>query len=114
MTKLTSKSTGGTSFYDTTIKTTLAKLIKVLGEPQCFQNDGEDKVNVDFECETESGDVFTIYDWKEYRPIEMNETIEFHIGGHNVEVTKQAKRELLSLLNKQAYTTPKYIFTSNK
>jgi hypothetical protein len=30
----------------------------------------------------------------------MNEIIEFHIGGYNVEVTKQAKRELLSLLNK--------------
>ena len=111
MTKLTSKSVSGTSFYDTTIKTTLSKLIKVLGEPQCFQNDGEDKTNVDFECETESGDVFTIYDWKEYRPIEMDETIEFHIGGHSSSVTRQAKSELLNLLNKQAYKTNYYIFT---
>ena len=111
MAKLTSKSVSGTSFHNITIKTTLSKLIKVLGEPQCFQNDGEDKTNVDFECETESGDVFTIYDWKEYRPIEMDETIEFHIGGHSSSVTRQAKSELLNLLNKQAYKTNYYIFT---
>ena len=110
MTKLTSKSTGGTSFYDTTIKTTLAKLIKVLGEPQCFDNEGENKVNVDFDCETESGEVFTIYDWKYYRPIEMDETIEFHIGGHSVGVTIKAKSELLDLLNKQAFKIKNYIF----
>jgi len=98
MAKLTNKGTNGTSFHDVTIKTTLSKLIDVLGEPQCFQNDGSDKTNVDFECETEDGDVFTIYDWKEYRPIGLNEQIEFHIGGGNKDVTYQAKRELQNQL----------------
>jgi hypothetical protein len=100
MAKLTNNSVSGTSFHDTTIKTTLGKLIEVLGEPQCFQNDGEGKTNVDFDCETESGDIFTIYDWKEYRPIGLDETIEFHIGGFNVNTTRQAKSELLDLLSK--------------
>ena len=49
MTKLTSKSVSGTSFHNITIETTLSNLIKVLGEPQCFQNDGEDKTNVDLD-----------------------------------------------------------------
>ena len=99
MAKLTTKSSCGTSFHDTTIKTTLAELIEVLGEPQCFQNDGSDKVNIDYECETKTGDIFTIYDWKEYRPIGMNETIEFHIGGMSRAITERAKDELEELLN---------------
>ena len=103
MVKLTTKSAGMTSFYDTTIKTTLSKLIMALGEPQCFNNDGQDKNNVDFECETENGDVFTIYDWKEYRSIGMNETIEFHIGGMSRRITEQAKWELINLMKNQDY-----------
>jgi hypothetical protein len=71
----------------------------VLGEPQCFQNDGSDKTNIDYECETKTGDIFTIYDWKEYRPIGMNETIEFHIGGMSRAITERAKDELEELLN---------------
>ena len=98
MVKLTTKSAGMTSFYDTTITTTLSKLIMALGEPQYLQNDGSDKTNVDYDCETENGDVFTIYDWKEYRPIRMDETIEFHIGGMSKSITEQAKKELLNLM----------------
>lgn len=98
MAKLTDKSVNGTSFYDTTIKTTLSQLIKALGKPQCFQNDGSDKTNVDFECETKDGDVFTIYDWKEYRSISKDEQIIFHIGGMSRSVTEQAKKELVKIL----------------
>jgi hypothetical protein len=98
MAKLTNKSVGGTSFHNTTITTTLSKLIMALGEPQHLQNDGSDKTNVDYDCETENGDVFTIYDWKEYRSIRMDETIEFHIGGMSKSITEQAKKELLSLM----------------
>lgn len=97
MAKLTNKSVAGTSFHDTTITTTLSKLIIALGEPQHLQNDGSDKTNVNYKCETENGDVFTIYDWKEYRSIGMNEIIEFHIGGNSRSVTEQAKKELFSL-----------------
>ena len=98
MAKLTEQSADGTSFHFTTIKTTVNKLSNALGKAQYIDNTGEDKVNFDWICETKDGEVFTIYDWKEYRSIEPYETIEFHIGGDNKIVTEKAKRELLDLL----------------
>ena len=98
MAKLTEKSASGTSFYDITITTTPQKLIDALGEPQFGDNSGQDKSNFDFICETEDGDVFTIYDWKEYRPLKMNEIVTFHIGGNSKFVTMTAKTELEDIL----------------
>lgn len=98
MVKETSKSANGTSFHGTTISTNVARLIELFPNSYSEQNDGEDKVNYDFELETSTGDVFTIYDWKEYRPIDDYETIVFHIGGVSREVTDQAKMELLQML----------------
>lgn len=99
MAKLTNRSSNGTSFHDTVIKTTVNKLTKALGEAQIIGNDGEDKVNFDWTCETENGDIFTIYDWKEYRVLDLDEIIEFHIGGKNRTVTQEAKEELLEILD---------------
>jgi len=98
MAKLTEKSASGTSFYDIIITTTPQKLIDALGEPQFGDNNGQDKTNFDFVCETEDGDVFTIYDWKEYRPLKMDEIIDFHIGGKTKFVTMTAQTELAKLL----------------
>jgi hypothetical protein len=97
MAKLSNKN-DETSFHFTTIKTTVNKLVEVLGEPQCEDNTGEDKVNFDWNCETEDGEVFTIYDWKEYRRIHGDENIEFHIGGKDKSITEKAKKELLEML----------------
>jgi len=88
-----------TSFHFTKIRTTVAKLRKALGDPQEENNSGDDKVNFDWNCETEDGEVFTIYDWKEYRKIKENELIEFHIGGKDKSITEKAKGELLKMLN---------------
>jgi hypothetical protein len=98
MAKLTEKSANGTSFYDTVIRTTVNKLVEAVGKAQWENNSGDDKTNFDWICETEDGDVFTIYDWKEYRSIRLDETIEFHIGGESKSITEQAKRELLEIL----------------
>jgi hypothetical protein len=98
MIKETSKSTSGTSFHNTTITTNVARLIELFPNSYSDQNNGEDKVNYDFELETSSGDVFTIYDWKMGRKIDDYETITFHIGGISREVTEQAKKELLQML----------------
>ena len=95
--KLTDQDSTGTSFHDVTIQTTLSRLIEILGTPQYCKNDGEDKVNVSYDCETANGDVFTIYDWKEYRSIGMNEQMIFHIGGKSKHITQQAKKELMQL-----------------
>lgn len=96
--KATSKDTSGTSFHEVTIKCSTATLRKVLGEPEYEPNDGEDKINFEWTLETDSGDVFTVYDWKEYRSLNENETIEWHIGGYNRMSTQQAKSEIIEAI----------------
>ena len=98
--KKTFKEIGGTSFHDTTINCSLSILRKVLGEPEYSGNDGKGKINFEWEMETDSGDVFTVYDWKEYRSIKTPYvTIEWHIGGMSKQITEQAKREIMETIN---------------
>lgn len=92
--KKTTKSSGGTSFFNSTIKTSLNILKNILGEPQWSDNTGEDKSNFDWTMENEDENIFTVYDWKEYRIIEDNEIIEWHIGGFNNIDTEKAKAEI--------------------
>jgi hypothetical protein len=98
--KKTFKDTSGTSFHQVTINTTVNELTRVLGEPDYKGNDGEDKINFEWECETEDGDVITIYDWKNYRSIGLDEVIEFHLGGRSQIITFKGKKDLLLLLKK--------------
>ena len=93
MAKLSNKN-ASTSFHFTTIRTTVNKLTSALGEAQSIDNSGDDKVNFDWNCETEDGDVFTIYDWKEYRMIDVNEKIEWHIGANSRMVSFDAQDEI--------------------
>lgn len=85
---------GGTSFHDSVVVASVNQLIKVLGEPDYDGNTGEDKTNFEWDMELESGDVFTVYDWKEYRMIDLDEEIEWHIGGHSGSVTDDAANEI--------------------
>ena len=94
----TEKSTDGTSFFDTTIGTTIHTLRKLMGKPLYISNDGEDKVNYEWAMETDNGDVFTVYDWKEYKVLDEHEIIDFHIGGMSKAVTERAKDELYEAL----------------
>ena len=101
MAKLTKKSTSGTSFHDTTIICTANQLIAMIGKPQYDVNGfGLDKINFEWECETQSGKVFTIYDWKEYRELDPNEKIKWHIGGFSFMDTMEAKDELIAQIIK--------------
>lgn len=95
MAKFTKKSADGTSFHGTTINTTANKLKKLF--PNSFDENG-DKTNLDFTLETENGDVFTIYDWKNYGGIPMDTPIVWNLGGNNKEITEQAKIEVLAML----------------
>ena len=97
--KQTDKSANGTSFHDTTFIATVADLRKILGEPQCEQNDGQDKCNFDWTMETEDGTIFTVYDWKEYRRLEEDEDIEWHVGGRSGADTEKALNEIDEALN---------------
>ena len=99
--KITSFGSG--SFHDVTIKTTPKKLIKLFqnfGLEYWEQNDGSDKVNFDFEATLDDGTYFSLYDWKEYEPLDLNLKYQFHIGGESPSSTLKAKQTLLKLLNK--------------
>ena len=98
MAKATNKSDHMTSFHGDTITTTLNTLKALFPESWRGENDGKDRVNVFFTLETEEGKVFTIYDWKEYRPLAGDEPVEFHIGGHSRMTTMDAREELSALL----------------
>jgi len=102
MAKQTIQDANGTSFHDVRIKATPAQLKKLFPDSYYESNYGSDKTNYDFTLETESGNVFTIYDWKYYRPIGDDELITWHIGGHDpmtclegAEEVEEAIRELI-------------------
>ena len=97
--KKTNRSVSGTSFHDVTIKTSIKALKAVLGEPTYTGDPIKDKVQVEWICETQEGNVVTIYDWKEYRILFQSEEVEFHIGGFTYFHTLDAKNELIKLLN---------------
>lgn len=88
----------GTSFHGQTFIASIKKLREILGEPTCEGNDGEDKVNIEWDRENSNGDVFTVYDWKEYRRIEEYEQIAWHIGAHNFAAAQQAHEDILKVL----------------
>lgn len=92
--KATRKSSGGTSFFGTCITASVEVMKKALGGTWYEGNTGKDKVNIEWVLETEDGDVFTVYDWKEYRPLNESDVIEWHIGGHRKEVTEKALSEI--------------------
>lgn len=88
-----------TAFYGTTLRTTLRNLITLFPESYTHNgNFGEEKVNFNFTLETEDDKVFTIYDWKEYRPLTLDEEINWHIGGFNGYDTMVACDEVLAML----------------
>jgi len=99
MCKKTNQSTSGTSFQDVTIRASVQDLTRALGEPSYVDNSGEDKVNFEWELETRDGDVFTIYDWKEYRKLDLNEPIEWHIGSFSKGNSLDAQSEVLKELS---------------
>lgn len=98
--KKTTRTSNGTSFYGDTFSASVRDLYQILGEPKYTDNTGENKTNFDWTMETDSGDVFTIYNWKEYRILEETEIIEWHIGGHSGNVTEQALNEIATKLNR--------------
>ena len=94
MAKKTNKGPSGTEWFQEIVITTYPKLIEILGQPTCNTNTGEDKVNMEWVCESRDGFVFTIYDWKEYEPLNEEYEYGFHIGGFSEKQTKIAKAEL--------------------
>ena len=84
----------GSSWFGDLIVTNYPKLKEILGRPTFEDNTGQDKTNMEWVCESRDGFVFTIYDWKEYKPLNEEYNYGFHIGGFSEEETKKAKAEL--------------------
>ncbi len=89
----------GTSFHDVTIQCTMRDLVKLLGDCTYGQNSGKDKVNCEWVCETSNGEVFTIYDYKYYRPLQEDEIVVWHIGANSRRVSNMAANQLIQSLN---------------
>ena len=98
MAKKTYKSTDGTSFFGTTIRASVEQLTNAFGDPTMDSNWGDDKVNFEWEMETEDGEVFTIYDWKEGRPLRLDEYVVWHIGAKDKSTSNTAEDEILKKL----------------
>ena len=92
----------GSSFHQDVIFATPNELKHILGAPIYDGNDGEDKVNIEWYMEMPDGNVFTVYDYKEYRPLRPNERVEWHIGGHDRFSTHLAKQLLSEALQEAA------------
>jgi hypothetical protein len=101
MVKKSKKDPTGTSFHNVTVRCTPQQLIDLLGPAQWGSNDGRDKTNFDWVCETSTGILFTIYDWKEYRALDLNEEVVFHIGGGSFSQTYDAAELLKVALEKK-------------
>jgi hypothetical protein len=96
MINITTKTSDGTSFHNTSIKASKSQLIVALGEPD-YLSDCSDKVTTQWIREIDDN-VFTIYDWKYYRDIENDELIEWNIGGKSASITETAKLKILNKL----------------
>jgi hypothetical protein len=93
------QATNGTSFHNHTFIASVNQIEKILGKASYEQNGGW-KVNFEWVAETNSGHIFTIYDYKEYRTIFLDESIRWHIGGHSGSITEEALSEIKEELEK--------------
>ena len=98
--KQTTKSPNGTSFHGHTISLSKNELQTFCACEPASWDDPNDKVQYEWVMETSSGDVFTIYDWKEYRFFKDDETIEWHIGAENHEIAEDALDEIMQTIGK--------------
>ena len=95
MCKKTNLSTDGTSFQDVAFNASVNQLTNVFGEPTIQDNTGKDKTNFEWDMETDNGYVFTIYDWREGRKLDLDEQIEWHIGSNSRGISGDAQYEVM-------------------
>jgi len=98
----TSATQVGTSYHNVDIITTPRKLIELCEELDIEYSDnntGEDKCNFDFIFYVPEEDLyFTVYDWKEYQPLNLDSSYEFHIGAKDTMSSLEAQEILTEFL----------------
>jgi hypothetical protein len=94
----------GISYHNVDIVTTPSDLIELCEELDIEyhgNNTGEDKVNFDFDFYVPEKDLyFTVYDWKEYKPLRLNNSYNFHIGAKDQYSSFEAKEILTEFLKR--------------
>ena len=89
-----------TSFHNVTIRTTVNKLMSIIPSHDVeVSNDVDEKYQYYFYFINSMGEEITIYDWKEYRAVGLDEVLEFHIGSSDFFNGLLAKEELVAILN---------------
>lgn len=86
------QTSAGTSFHGDEFLATYNDLVKHIGPPSS-QGSGDGKVRYEWTMETEDGEVFTIYDWKEPF-LDHDQYIYWHIGAQEPIVSRKALLEL--------------------
>ena len=90
---------GGTSLKDRLIGWNYKQLTVTFGEPTFGKVSSDGKIQREWVfTRTSDNTVFTIYDWKEYRSLPMDEPIEFRIGTFNYPIDLAAKATVLNLI----------------
>jgi len=91
----------GKSFHGSEFNATVNELRKLFGEED-FMGEEYDKTQHDWAIEgkMDNGRTygFSIYDWKEYRFYGNDETISWHIGGDNKELTDAVRVKVEEML----------------
>jgi hypothetical protein len=95
MARLSDISTVGTAFHGVTITSSIEELELVLGK----RNELNKETGKDWRCETEMGDVFTIYAWDVIGEPRHDEKVVFHIGAHSSYASRCAVDEIIELIN---------------
>lgn len=80
-----------TSFFGVCVKANVNDMVKALGEPHF--TDADNNTSLEWAFETEYGMPFTIYDWQEKVPANVNreQVCEFHIGSNSKKGAERAK-----------------------
>ena len=94
MIKLSYKDACHTRSQNVKVSASLAQLRKAIGDENTRNND----TGKDWTCETEEGDVFTIYLWNYLGRPAINEVVEWHIGAHSGYVAYTAAEEIYKLI----------------
>ena len=97
--KETNKSINGTCFFSVVVPATVAQMKSILGTPE-VNGTVEDKSQFDWYMETDGGEVFTVYDWKEGRLLTEDVLVNWHVGSFTKEASEAAEVELLAALKK--------------
>ena len=87
----------GTSFHNYTINASFYELTDLFGLPLISF---EEKVNYEWNL-TYEGISFTLYDWKYYRPLLIEEPIEWHIGTKTKSESEIVKNKIEILLKNE-------------